>query len=195
VLSFLDIFPSKVCMNFLFPKCAASHSFRNPNNIRWRVWIVKSLIIQHFQVFCYFSTLLLDILNVWSSCRVRDIPFPIYVLREHFHNPLFVQTHYKMSTEMNLVNKKFCHCGHKILPLDPILSQLNPVHIFIPCFCLIRFNIIHTEVFQVISYLRGFLIELVCRFLYCPNICYMFLSSHPPQFDYPNDINVIMKLI
>jgi len=43
----------------------------------------------------------------------------------------------------NLIwNPKVCHCVHKIMPLDPVLSQTNPVCIFTSYFFKINFNII-----------------------------------------------------
>jgi hypothetical protein len=59
-----------------------------------------------------------------------------------------------------LWNQKVYYCVDKSLPSKPKLTQMNPVHILTPC----HFNIIllSTPVYQVVSLLEIFWINLVC---------------------------------
>ena len=80
------------------------------------------------------------------------------VVPSHFLSPLFLNTMYitwRKSLPLNynsgeihqeisyiLWNVTFDYCLHRITPLFPIPSQINPIHIFPRLICRIHFNII-----------------------------------------------------
>jgi hypothetical protein len=91
-------------------------------------------------------------INLYTSPRVaRSTPLcpnfqksPLhshfrYAIRVLLENLKVVHLIKKLSALCN--PKGYCRF-HKISPLDPILSQLSPVHILTYFFCKIRFNII-----------------------------------------------------
>jgi len=78
---------------------------------------------------------------------------------------------------MELEVSSVCSC-HKSLPVDPVLSQMNPVHILVPCFFQIHLNMINLCLALTTGlFLSGFLMKILYE---CLNSCihlYIFCPS------------------
>jgi hypothetical protein len=79
-------------------------------------------------------------------------------------------------------------------PLDPIMSNMSPVHIFTFTLLLISQQLGFINSFFLLSFPN----KILLRIFYPPIACYMFPSSHIPWLQHPNIIwwrAQIMKLL
>jgi hypothetical protein len=86
-------------------------------------------------------------------------------------------------------NPKLCHCVQKSPPLDPILSQFNPLNILTPSFLKMHFNVIlpSTPISpKLFSSLQVFRLKLCMNFSSPHASCMSTISSS--LINHPNNI-------
>jgi hypothetical protein len=126
-----------------------------------------------------------------TSHLIQDAPTSIMILNDEFQKiwKVVIACFNILPQHLLLQNSKVQRHVHNNPPLDPILGQMNPVHVYTSCFFKVHFNIIFPPMSGLPNnlFLSAFPTKIFYTFSLF-DVCYTPCPSHPPQFDHHNNI-------
>jgi hypothetical protein len=129
----------------------------------------------------------------WSGLQLSLLTFRVFSQSSSMEqSPSWETISHSANQEIPhlLWNQNVHYCFHNSPLIIPILSQMNPVHIFPLYFRTIRYNIILPSTPRSYAWFLPFRLsdQIFLCISHLSHVCYMSHQCHPPWLDSPNNI-------